>query len=57
MGDDGPQYWLSVFEYGKDGWSGSTAMMSQADRGPAARLRYIERQRDGFLLYRKPETP
>lgn len=57
MGDDGPQYGLSVFEYGKDGWSGSTAMMSQADRGPAARLRYIERQRDGFLLYRKPETP
>jgi len=57
MGDDGPQYGLSVFEYGKDGWSGSTAMMSQADRGPAARLRYIERHRDGFLLYRKPETP
>jgi hypothetical protein len=32
-------------------------MMSQADRGPAACLRYIERQRDGFLLYRKQETP
>lgn len=57
VGSDGPQYGLSVFEYGKDGWSGSTAMMSQADRGPAARLRYIERQRDGFLLYRKQEAP
>lgn len=52
-GDNGPQYALSVFEHGKDGWSGSTAMLSQADRGPEARRRYIERQRDGFLLYQK----
>lgn len=52
-GENGPQYGLSVFEYGKDGWSGSTAMVAQPSRGPAARRRYIERQRDGFLLHQK----
>ena len=55
--DDGagvdPQYGLAVFEHGKDGWSGSTVMVAQPDRGAAARKRYLERQRDGFLLYRK----
>lgn len=50
---DGPQYGLSVFEYGQDGWISSTFMMSNADRGVDARRRYIEKQRDGFLLYRK----
>lgn len=49
----GPQHGLSVFELGRDGWSGSTAMLAQSDRSPAARRRYIEKQRDGFLLYRK----
>lgn len=52
-GDNGPQYALSVFESGKDGWSGSTAMMGRPDRNEAARRRYIEQQRDGFLLYQK----
>ncbi len=52
-GVDGPQYGLSVFEYGKDGWTGSTAMMSQLGRRIESRRGYIERQRDGFLLYRK----
>lgn len=50
-GQDGAQYGLSVFEFGQDGWRGSTAMLSQADRGEAARRRYIERQRDGHLAY------
>lgn len=52
-GESGPQYGLSVFEYGKDGWSGSTAMVAHPYRSAEARRRYIERQRDGFLLYRK----
>jgi hypothetical protein len=52
-GDDGPQYGLSVFEYGKDGWTGSTTMIAQPERSAEARRRYIERQRDGFLLYQK----
>lgn len=48
-----PQYGLSVFEYGKDGWSGSSAMMANVTRGIDARQRYIEKQRTGFLLYQK----
>ncbi|AOJ13161.1 phage putative head morphogenesis protein, SPP1 gp7 family [Burkholderia vietnamiensis] len=52
-GQDGAQYGLSVFEFGQDGWSGSTAMMANTDRSEAARRRYIERQREGFLAYRK----
>ncbi|MEW9901042.1 PBECR2 nuclease fold domain-containing protein [Chitinivorax sp. PXF-14] len=52
-GPEGTQHGLSVFEHGKDGWTGSTAMMSQPERNPDARKRYIEKQRDGFLLYQK----
>ena len=52
-GENGPQYALSVFEHSKDGWSGSTAMIAQPTRSTEARRRYIERQRDGFLLYQK----
>lgn len=55
--DDGAgtdtQYGLAVFEIGKDGWTGSTAMIAKPDRSPAARARYIAQQRDGFLRYRK----
>ena len=46
------QYGLTVFEMGDDGWSGSTSMLPQPDKSPAARRRYIERQRDGFMHYR-----
>ncbi len=49
----GTHYGLSVFEFGKDGWSGSSAMMANIERNEGARRRYIERQRDGFLLYVK----
>lgn len=51
-------YGLSVFEYGQDGWSGSTTMMAKPDRTPEARKRYIEQQRDpdGFVLYRRPQA-
>ncbi|KUY72304.1 MULTISPECIES: PBECR2 nuclease fold domain-containing protein [unclassified Burkholderia] len=50
---DGAQYGLSVFELGQDNWTGSTAMMANIERGEQARRRYIEKQRDGFLVYRK----
>lgn len=57
MLDDGSgastQAGLSVFELGTDGWSGSTTMMVKPDRSEAARRRYLEMQRDGFLLYRR----
>lgn len=51
-------YGLSVFEHGKDGWTGSTSMMAQPDRSTEARRRYIEKQRDpdGYVLYRRRET-
>lgn len=49
----GQQYGLSVFEFGQDGWTGSTAMMANLERSEEARKRYIEKQRDGFLRYRK----
>ncbi|HDR9033702.1 TPA: minor capsid protein [Burkholderia vietnamiensis] len=52
-GQDGAQYGLSVFELGQDNWTGSTAMMANIERGEEARRRYIEKQRDGFLAYRK----
>uniref|UniRef100_UPI00207D5D6F PBECR2 nuclease fold domain-containing protein n=2 Tax=Burkholderiaceae TaxID=119060 RepID=UPI00207D5D6F len=52
-GQAGAQYGLSVFELGQDGWAGSTAMMANVERGEEARRRYIEKQRDGFLAYRK----
>lgn len=51
--ESGTQYGLSVFECGKDGWTGSTSMMAKPNRTEDARQRYIEQQRDGFLLYRK----
>lgn len=55
VGDNGTdtQYGLTVFELGDDGWSGSSTMMSNQDRSLDARRRYIEKQRDGFLAYRK----
>lgn len=52
-GSDGVQFGLSVFEYGQDGWTGSTTMVAQPNRSEEARRRYIEKQREGFLLYRK----
>lgn len=53
-GEDGTtQFGLGVFEFGKDGWTGSTAMVAKPDRSQAARERYIQAQRDGFLLFRK----
>jgi SPP1 gp7 family putative phage head morphogenesis protein len=55
VSDDGAevQYGLTVFEFGKDGWTGSTAMMAKPDRTLQARRDYIARQRGGFLLYRQ----
>jgi SPP1 gp7 family putative phage head morphogenesis protein len=52
-GDSGLQHGVSIFELGKDGWTGSSALMANASRNAEARRRYIEKQRDGFLLYQK----
>ena len=43
---------LGAFEYGEDGWKGATVMLSTR-RNPAARLRYLNSQRSGLLIYRR----
>jgi SPP1 gp7 family putative phage head morphogenesis protein len=43
---------MGVFELGKDGWSGSTLFAPNVTGSAAAQLKYIEKQRDGLLLYR-----
>lgn len=43
---------IGSFESGKDGWSGSTVFHADADT-VEKRIAYLQRQRDGFLLYQK----
>lgn len=50
---ESPQHGLSVFEFGRDGWSGSSAMVANPARSALTRHRYIAKQRDGFLVYRR----
>jgi len=45
---------VGVFELGADGWQGSTVFQSSQVK-PEDRRAYLERQRDGFLLYRRKE--
>lgn len=48
---EGGQYGLAVFEDGQNGWRGVTAFTPAPERTPAARQRYIDQYRGGFLLY------
>jgi SPP1 gp7 family putative phage head morphogenesis protein len=50
--DGEPVFGIGSFEFGKDGWSGSTIFRADAKTEPKRRA-YLEAQRDGFLLYRK----
>lgn len=43
-------YGIGAFEWGKDGWTGSTIFRADANT-EAKRLAYLNAQRDGFLLY------
>ncbi|MCB6182323.1 minor capsid protein [Leeia sp. TBRC 13508] len=43
---------IGVFEFGEDGWSGSTVFHTDATTAEA-RVAYIEKQRDGTLMYRR----
>jgi len=45
---------LRGFELGADGWQGSTVFQSSQVKTEDRRA-YLERQRDGFLLYRRKE--
>jgi hypothetical protein len=52
--EDG-QFGVGSFEWNpKDGWQGST-IFSPDNKQEKRREAYYERQRDGFLIYRKPE--
>jgi len=44
---------LGVFEWGQDGWSGTT-LFPIDDVSSGKREKYIENQRHGQLLYRRP---
>ena len=46
------EHGLAVFEYGQDGWLGTT-LFQAGQRSEAARDRYFERQRGELLLYRR----
>jgi hypothetical protein len=49
---DGKQYGIGAFEWGRDGWSGSTAFMAQMS-GEKRREKYFDKQRKGRLVYKK----
>jgi len=46
------EFAIVAFEWGKQGWSGSTAMMAQPSK-PKDRLKYFNKQRVGRLVYKK----
>ena len=51
-----PVHGFSAFEYGKGLWSGSTSFVNFTKKGrnkSTARDSYLEKQREGVLLYRK----
>ena len=43
---------FALFQWGRDSWSGVTSFSPSHDR-VASRRRYIEKQRQGALLYRR----
>ncbi|WP_418648883.1 PBECR2 nuclease fold domain-containing protein [Thauera butanivorans] len=52
VSEDAALYGIGAFEYGRDGWSGSTVFPADAGDG-RKRREYLEHQRAGFLRYRK----
>lgn len=46
------EYAISVFEWGKNGWKGSTTLMAQP-KSQKMRAKYFNNQRIGRLLYKK----
>lgn len=46
-------YFISVFEWGSDGWSGVTTFRANYGETEADRLAYFEKQRIGRLVYKK----
>ncbi|MEQ1774606.1 MAG: PBECR2 nuclease fold domain-containing protein [Burkholderiales bacterium] len=50
---DQQQFGYGVFELRDEGWTGTTLFMPRQDRSDAVRLRYINNQRAGSIIYRK----
>lgn len=46
------EFGVSIFEWGKDGWSGSTSFMA-SHKKEAGRAAYFDKQRNGRLVYKK----
>lgn len=46
------EYGITVFEWGRTGWTGSTAFMAEPSSAKA-RLKYFDKQRIGLLVYHK----
>lgn len=46
------EYAITAFEWGRTGWSGSTAFMAEPS-GEKARLKYFNKQRVGRLVFQK----
>lgn len=51
-GEDGKTFGIGAFEWGKDGWEGSTVFHTNANDEATRRI-YLEQQRQGFLRYRR----
>lgn len=51
---DGQNPQLAVFEWGKSGWSGTT-LFPPMNADPKRRDAYVDNQRHGALLYRRPK--
>ena len=45
---------LTLFEWSRAGWSGVTSFTPKAGKSEAAKADYLNRQRTGALLYRRP---
>lgn len=52
---DGQVPALSVFDHGKDGWTGTTIFPPKVDRTPQAQNDYLNAQRGGTLAYRRSQ--
>lgn len=50
--DGSSEYAFCVFEWGRTGWTGSTTFMANK-KSEAAREAYFDKQRDGWLVYKK----
>lgn len=51
-----PEYGVSIFEWGRDGWSGATTYMA-SHKKESGRAAYFEKLRTGRVVYKKKTQP